>query len=210
MALNFVDRLLTIAVTATLTSAAWIVAGSGSTIRSTPAPSPTPSRSSPPAAPAHVSPTGAPAVALLIPVAGVSAEQLTDTFADERGGGQRLHEALDIMAPEGTPVLAAAEGTVEKLFLSAAGGKTIYVRSPDGETLFYYAHLQAYAPGLAEMQHVSQGQQLGTVGSTGNASPDAPHLHFAVMRTTKEAEWWDPATAVNPYPLLKESNHLDR
>jgi murein DD-endopeptidase MepM/ murein hydrolase activator NlpD len=139
---------------------------------------------------------------LAIPVAGVAPGQLVDTFADERGGGERLHEALDIMAPAGTPVIAAAAGTVEKLFHSAAGGNTIYVRSPDRRTLHYYAHLQGYAPGLKEGQQVQAGTPLGEVGSTGNASPEAPHLHFAVLRTTPDAEWWEPAKAVDPYPLL--------
>ena len=106
------------------------------------------------------------------------------------------------MGPEGTGVIAAAPGTIERLFLSDAGGKTIYVRSNDRRTIFYYAHLEDYAEGLREGQKVARGQRLGTVGFTGNASPDAPHLHFAIMRTTPDADWWEPATAINPYPLL--------
>lgn len=210
MALNLADRLLTVVVTATLTSAAWVVAGSGiAWIRPTGSPT-APSRASPVpspvAPPAHPEVAAAPAAAasdaLVIPVEGVAAGQLTDTFADARGGGGRLHQALDIMAPAGSPVVAAAPGTVEKLFLSDAGGNTIYIRSPDRLTMYYYAHLQGYQPGLAEGQQVSAGQPLGTVGSTGNADPAAPHLHFAIMRTTTDAAWWDPATAINPYPLL--------
>ena len=131
------------------------------------------------------------------------AEQLGDTFTDERGGGERLHEALDIMAPRGTRVLAAAPGTVERLFQSQAGGNTIYVRSNDRRTIHYYAHLDAYAPGLEEGDRVSRGEVIGTVGSSGNASEEAPHLHFAILRTTPDAEWWEPATAINPYPLLR-------
>ena len=117
-------------------------------------------------------------------------------------GGERRHEALDIAAPAGTPIIAAAGGRLEKLFRSDDGGNTVYVRSADGRTLYYYAHLQAYAPGLEEGERVDRGQALGTVGSSGNADPAAPHLHFAVMRTTPDAEWWEPATAINPYPLL--------
>jgi len=201
MALKLADRLLTIVVTATLTSAAWIVVGSTALDRTeepraslNPAPQPAPQR-----------PTAAPSVAvsgrLLIPVAGVSAAELSDTFDDMRGG-ERRHEALDIAAPAGTPVIAAAEGRIEKLFRSDDGGNTVYVRSPDGRTLYYYAHLQAYAAGLEEGKGVTRGQPLGTVGSSGNADPAAPHLHFAVMRTTPDAKWWEPAAAINPYPLL--------
>ena len=201
MGLNFADRLLTIAVTATLTSAAWIVVGSTAVDRTrepraslTPAPQPAPQRAT---APPSVAATGR----LHIPVAGVSAAQLSDTFYDARGS-ERRHEALDIAAPAGTPVIAAAEGRIEKLFRSDDGGNTVYVRSPDGRTLYYYAHLQAYAPGLEEGGQIDRGQPLGTVGSSGNADPAAPHLHFAVMRTAPDAKWWEPAAAINPYPLL--------
>ena len=139
---------------------------------------------------------------LVIPVAGVKAEQLTDNFSDARGGGSRLHEALDIMAPRGTPVVAAAAGTVEKLFHSDAGGNTIYVRTPDRKAIHYYAHLDRYVDGLREGQSVTQGQTLGAVGSTGDASPDAPHLHFEIMQTKPNAKWYEPATSIDPYPLL--------
>ena len=201
MALDLADRLLTVVVTATLTSAAWIVVGSTNFDR---AGEPRASRPAEPqlAAPAPAAPASA-AVAgpLLIPVAGVSAAQLSDTFDDARGE-ERRHEALDIAAPMGTPVIAAAGGRVEKLFLSDDGGNTVYVRSPDGRTLYYYAHLQAYAPGLEEGEAVARGQRLGAVGLSGNVDPASPHLHFAIMRTTPGAEWWQAATPVNPYPLL--------
>ncbi len=198
MALNLADRLLTIVVTATLTSAAWIVVGSTYVDRTTE------SRSSkapePRAAAASLSPADG---QLLIPVVGVAASQLSDTFDDVRGG-ERTHEALDIMAPAGTPVIAAAGGRIEKLFRSDEGGNTVYVRSLDGRKIYYYAHLQAYAPGLKEGEAVKRGQRIGTVGSTGNADPAGPHLHFALMQTDPSAEWWEPATAINPYPLLSE------
>ena len=139
---------------------------------------------------------------LAIPVAGIGMDDLVDTYKQARAGGARVHDAIDIMAPHGTPVVAAAPGTVERLFFSRGGGGiTVYVRSDDGQWMYYYAHLQEYAPGLEEGQRVERGQLLGRVGSTGNASPDGPHLHFAVHRVSPEDDWHG-GTPVNPYPLL--------
>lgn len=230
--MGFVDRLLTIVITATITSAIWIVAG-GSLIENAtsegqrdatrpaeaaPSPSPTLTGTADAGDETPVSDTARKAEALdtefarpvdlkkagelLIPVLNVRPGDLSDTYSDSRGGGERLHEAIDIMAPTGTSVVAAGPGVIEKLFRSDAGGKTIYVRSNDGRTIHYYAHLDEYAEGLKEGQKVRRGQRLGSVGSTGNASPDAPHLHFAILQTTPDSEWWEPANAVNPYPLL--------
>ena len=220
--MNIVDRILTIVVTATLTSIVWIVAG-GTLIENatsesqrkntrpaevapSPEPSPAEGETMEEAAGLDTAMPTSPAQnasnRLLIPVKNIRASDLTDTFSDSRGEGVRLHEAIDIMAPIGTSVVAAAPGTVEKLFRSDAGGNTIYVRSTDGETIHYYAHLDEYAEGLKEGQRVRRGQRIGTVGSSGNASDEAPHLHFAVLQTTADAEWWEPANAVNPYPLL--------
>ena len=139
---------------------------------------------------------------LIIPVSGVRREQLADTFTQSRDDGARGHNAIDILAPLGTPVVAAAAGQVEKLFVSVRGGNTIYVRSPDWTLIYYYAHLDAYAPGLAEKQTVRQGQSLGTVGFSGDASPDAPHLHFEIQHTAPQSAWWQRKVALNPYPLL--------
>src|SRR5688500_5582235 len=103
---------------------------------------------------------------LAIPVAGLKASQLSDTFTQARAGGARAHDAIDIMAPRGTPVVAAAPGRVEKLFNSQGGGGiTVYIRSPDNRWIYYYAHLDRYAPGLAEGQVVKRGTPIGTVGS---------------------------------------------
>ena len=137
---------------------------------------------------------------LLIPVEGVKPDQLTDTFNNARAAGRR-HDAIDIMAPRGTAVRAADAGTIAKLFTSNAGGLTIYQFDPTQTFSYYYAHLDHYAPGLAEHQAVKRGQLLGYVGSTGNASEDAPHLHFAIARLGTDRAWWkgDP---INPYPLL--------
>lgn len=139
---------------------------------------------------------------LAIPVVGIKGEELQDTFTQARAGGARVHDAIDIMAPHGRPVLAAAPGTVEKLFLSQGGGGiTAYVRSDDKNWIYYYAHLQAYAPGLAEGKRVRRGDPIGTVGATGNANPAGPHLHFAIHRMSAGQSWHE-GSAVNPYPLL--------
>ena len=136
---------------------------------------------------------------LISPVAGVSARQLSDTWGQSRGGGARTHQAIDIMAPLGTPVLAAASGTVEKLFDSVNGGHTIYVRTAAGNMIHYYAHLDSY--GVTEGQRVRQGQQIATVGNTGSAAGGAPHLHFEIKTMQPGENWWK-GTNVNPYPLL--------
>ena len=137
---------------------------------------------------------------LIVPVQGIARESLEDTFSDARGS-DRSHEALDIMAPRGTPVLAVADGHIEKLFDSKPGGLTIYQFDPAGRHAYYYAHLDRYAPGLEEGDAVEQGQVIGYVGSTGNASDEAPHLHFAIFRLGPEKRWWE-GIAVNPHPLL--------
>lgn len=138
---------------------------------------------------------------LSVPVAGVARSDLIDSYRDARGGGARSHEAIDILAAAGTPVYAAASGTVEKLFWSDLGGNTIYVRAPDRRRIYYYAHLDAYRTGLEEGQRVRSGDPLGTVGSTGNADPTGPHLHFAILNTLPDDNWSD-GRPINPYPLL--------
>lgn len=139
---------------------------------------------------------------LVVPVAGVRRDRLVDTFTQARESGARTHNAIDIMAPLGTPVVAAVAGRVERLFVSARGGNTVYIRSPDRTLIYYYAHLDAYAPGLVMQQVVSAGQQLGTVGYSGDASPEAPHLHFEIQQTTTDAGWWQGKIQLNPYPYL--------
>lgn len=193
----FVLVLVTAIVTCALTSAFWFMAYGGITVTRGEAPPPPPSPDPTPRAELVLGPSG-----VAIPVAGVKASELQDTYTQSRAGGARVHNAIDIMAPHGTPVIAAAPGTVEKLFDSRGGGGiTAYVRSPDGKWMFYYAHLQAYAPGLREGQAVKQGDAIGTVGSTGNADPAGPHLHFAVNRMAPGERWHD-GTPINPYPLL--------
>lgn len=136
---------------------------------------------------------------LQIPVDGVRRDDLRDTFSDSRGS--HPHEALDIMAPRRTPVRAADDGTIEKLFTSKPGGLTIYQFDPSKTFTYYYAHLDGYAEGLREGQVVRRGDVIGYVGSTGNASPNAPHLHFGIFRLTPEHQWWK-GEPINPHPVF--------
>lgn len=139
---------------------------------------------------------------LVVPVQGVSRAQIVDTWGQSRANGARVHQATDIVAPEGTRVVAAAPGTVEKLFYSnGGGGITLYVRSPDRRWSYYYAHLQRYAPGLVEGMRVDAGDPLGFVGDTGNSGAGNFHLHFALSRMEPRDGWWQ-GRPVNPYPLL--------
>ncbi|MDX3901845.1 MAG: M23 family metallopeptidase [Sphingobium sp.] len=142
--------------------------------------------------------------ALLIPVEGVPPSALTDTFTQARQQGARRHDAIDIPAARGRAVLAVADGRIERIFWSERGGRTLYQRSVDGTRLYYYAHLDAYAPGLAEGRAVRRGQRLGTVGATGNADPAAPHLHFEVHAMAPGEPWYG-GRPLNPYPLLARS-----
>lgn len=137
---------------------------------------------------------------LLIPVAGIKSAQLRDTYSQPRGE-ERMHEALDILAPIGTPVYAVADGRVAKLFNSKPGGLTIYQFDPSERYSYYYAHLERYADSLKEGQQVKRGEIIGYVGATGNANPAAPHLHFAMYELGPEKNWWQ-GKPVNPYPLL--------
>jgi len=191
---------ITAVVTAVLTSLFWIAAYSIALPADGSAPPPPAEKPAPTSPVPRLQPVVAPS-GLAIPVAGIRANQLLDTFTQARAGG-RPHDAIDIMAPVGTPVIAAAEGTVEKLYFShGGGGITAYVRSVDGRWMYYYAHLQAYATGLHEGQRVARGDPIGRVGSTGNANPAGPHLHFAINSMAGEERWWK-GTPVNPYPLL--------
>jgi len=133
---------------------------------------------------------------LMVPVQGVRAERVPDTFGDARGSARR-HNALDIMAPRGTPVLAADDGRVYKLRRNSAGGITIYALDPESRFVYYYAHLDRYRDGLAEGAPLAKGELIGYVGTTGNAPPNLPHLHFQVMRLTTERRYWD-GVPVNP------------
>jgi peptidoglycan LD-endopeptidase LytH len=143
---------------------------------------------------------------LLMPVQGVKPEQLADTYSQSRSEG-RVHEAIDIMAPAGTPVLAVADGEIVKFHDSVQGGITIYQISTDKRFFYYYAHLQSRAPGIAEKQFVTQGTVIGYVGDTGNAGPGNNHLHFSIKAVIDPKRFWDGAN-INPYPILKGETSL--
>ena len=136
---------------------------------------------------------------LRLPIDGISIESLKGDFSERRG--KRPHEAVDIMAPRGTPVRAVDEGTIAKLLLSKDGGITIYQFGRDGRLCYYYAHLDRYADGLHEGQVVSQGDVLGAVGTTGNAPPGAPHLHFAIFELNADRQWWQ-GRSLDPYRVF--------
>lgn len=219
--MSIFDRIATILITATLVSAGWIVSwpavfgegggvldirGEQSETSVADGAMPPPEQIEIPAPEdvpdiADTRPPPLPPGQLMVPVRGVAASELVDTFAQAREGGLRRHDAIDIIAERGTPVVSASAGTVEKLFESRKGGRTVYIRAPGGQRIHYYAHLDAYAADLREGQRVRAGEPLGTVGSTGNARDDAPHLHYAIMELDPGDSWWE-GTPINPYPLL--------
>lgn len=138
---------------------------------------------------------------LQFPVHGATRRELRDSFYQTRGSTHN-HEAIDIMAPRNTPILAVEDGTIARLFESKAGGTTVYQFDPTTRYAYYYAHLERYADGLQEGNHVQRGQVLGYVGTSGNAPKDTPHLHFAIFRLTEKRQWWQ-GSPINPYDVLK-------
>lgn len=138
---------------------------------------------------------------LKVPVDGVSAHDLRDTFGAPRTG-EPPHDAIDILAPRDTAVFAVEDGTIEKLFTSVRGGLTIYQFDPTRTYAYYYAHLDHYASGLREHAAVSRGAVIGFVGTTGNAPKDTPHLHFSIFVLTPAKHWWQ-GTAVDPYNVWR-------
>jgi murein DD-endopeptidase MepM/ murein hydrolase activator NlpD len=139
---------------------------------------------------------------LRVPIDGVNVESLKGSFDEHRSGsGGHVHDAADILAPRNTPIHAVENGTIGKLFLSKAGGNTIYEIDPSGRFAYYYAHLQRYADGLHEGQPVARGDVIGYVGTSGNAPPTVPHLHFAVYELGPERQWWH-GRAIDPYVVF--------
>jgi murein DD-endopeptidase MepM/ murein hydrolase activator NlpD len=140
---------------------------------------------------------------LIVPVAGVSASAIPSSFSDVRGG-TRQHNAIDILAPRGTPVLAADAGTIAKVDTSAGGGLSLYVADPRERFIYYYAHLDGYRRGIREGLRVEKGDTIGYVGTTGNAPPGTPHLHFAIALADEDRRWWK-GTPLDPLPLLLDA-----
>ena len=138
---------------------------------------------------------------LEMPVKDVPRSALVESFHEVRSGN-REHEAIDILSPRNTPVVAIEDGTIAKLFVSKAGGNTIYQFDPSEQYAYYYAHLERYAEGLKEGDKVRKGQVIGFVGTSGNAPKDTPHLHFAVFRLTAAKHWWE-GTPLDPYDVLR-------
>jgi len=138
---------------------------------------------------------------LLVPVSGIEPSKLVSTFNDTRGGARR-HEAMDILAPRGTPVVATGDGRIVKLFTSAAGGLTIYQFDPEEHFSYYYAHLDRYAADVKEGDEVLRGQTIGYVGTTGNAPPGTPHLHFAIFKLASDKKWWE-GLPLDPFDVLR-------
>ena len=138
---------------------------------------------------------------LIVPVAGVRVATIPSSFADRRG--TRQHNAIDILAPRGTPVLSADAGTVAKIDTSDGGGLSLYVAGPTERFIYYYAHLDAYRRGIAEGMRVAKGDTIGYVGTTGNAPANTPHLHFAIARADRDRRWWK-GTPLDPLPLLRD------
>ena len=138
---------------------------------------------------------------IAMPLDGIDPTTLRSNFDERRGGGTRQHQALDIMAPRGTPIRSATAGRVLKLFTSANGGLMVYAADSSERFVLMYAHLDRYAPGLTDSTRLARGQIIGYVGSTGNASPNAPHLHFAIARSA-DVKRWSRGKAIDPLPVL--------
>jgi murein DD-endopeptidase MepM/ murein hydrolase activator NlpD len=147
---------------------------------------------------------GVPGRSISLPIAGLQPGDIQDTFDQARGTGERRHAASDIMAPRGTPVIAVDTGVIKKLFNSKQGGLTVYQFDSSERFCYYYAHLDRYAEGLREGMSVRRGERIGYVGSTGNADPSAPHLHFAIFELGPEKNWWE-GKPLNPYPILMQA-----
>jgi murein DD-endopeptidase MepM/ murein hydrolase activator NlpD len=158
---------------------------------------------------APTAPADATAVAhlggLLMPVAGGDSTRLDDSFDDPRDGGARRHHAIDIMAPRGTPVLSAGDGRILRLAKTPKGGISIYAADLEEQFVYYYAHLDRYHPNIYAGRPLMRGDTLGFVGTTGNAPPNAPHLHFQVMRMPADRKYWN-GEPINPYPLLQPAS----
>jgi len=138
---------------------------------------------------------------LVIPVAGVGRDRIEDTFVAGRDGGERQHNAVDILAPRSTPVLAADDGVLLRMSSNNLGGITIFAADPDRRFVYYYAHLERYHSDMYVGRKLTKGDTIGYVGTSGNAPKDVPHLHFQIMRWPADGKFW-AGEPINPYPIL--------
>ena len=152
--------------------------------------------------------TGTTSRSLRVPIDGADVETWKGGFDERRGGGARGHEAVDILSPRNTPVHAVVSGTIAKIFESKAGGHTIYEFDADRRLCYYYAHLERYAPDLHDGQAVAKGEVIGYVGTSGNAPPNTPHLHFAVFELNDDKQWWK-GRPIDPYLVFKKKSAGD-
>lgn len=142
---------------------------------------------------------------LQLPVAGVSPASLEDSF-DQPRDGERRHNAIDIMAPRGTPILSADDGLVLRLSNNALGGTSLFTVDPEGRVVYYYAHLDRYHDGIVAGKQLAKGDTLGFVGTTGNAPKNLPHLHFQIMQMPADRKYWS-GEPIDPFPLLGGIQH---
>jgi murein DD-endopeptidase MepM/ murein hydrolase activator NlpD len=149
----------------------------------------------------HGTDSGLRARRLMVPVAGVAPTEVRDSFDAPRDGGARRHHAIDIFAPVGTPVLSADDGVVLAVKHNRLGGLVIYATDPDRRFVYYYAHLSRYQADLTSGRRLGRGEVIGYVGTTGNADPRWPHLHFQVMLHPGDERWWT-GTPIDPLPYF--------
>jgi murein DD-endopeptidase MepM/ murein hydrolase activator NlpD len=141
---------------------------------------------------------------IIVPVANAPLNKIENTFDDPRDGG-RVHRAVDILAPRGTPILSADDGYVLRLSTSALGGICLYAADAEGRLVYYYAHMDHYHESMADGRRLAKGDTIGFVGTTGNAPKDVPHLHFQVMRMPADGHYWN-GEPINPYDVLVASD----
>ena len=137
---------------------------------------------------------------LVIPVAGADPAKLEDSFKEPRDG-DRVHRAIDILAPRGTPILSADDGKILRMTTSALGGISMYTVDPSSRLVYYYAHMDRYNDGMSPGRTIVKGDTLGFVGTTGNAPKDIPHLHFQIMRWPADGKYWN-GEPIDPFEVL--------
>jgi murein DD-endopeptidase MepM/ murein hydrolase activator NlpD len=142
---------------------------------------------------------------ILVPVAGADMTRVEDSFNDPRDG-ERVHRAIDILAPRGTPIISADDGRIVRMTTSTLGGISMYTVDPDQRIVYYYAHMDHYNDAMTPGKTISRGDTLGFVGTTGNAPKNTPHLHFQVMRWPADGKYWN-GEPINPFDLLGGHTH---